>query len=131
MICKFSTNIWLCNISLNILKFQNINQATKFVWILIKGRNPASFYVCTGKYPKELDQASTKMNYPLSSTVTLSFVLYIFVLVRYNLYFFHFIFNLQKLYRLKLYFKPLNVITLVQTKNDNINRVLTFTDDFF
>ncbi len=71
---------------------------------------------------KEVEQTSLKFNHKINLSFSKS-VRHILTLFKKRLH----IINEMKNYLMLLQWKPLNVITLGQTKSDNINRMITIT----
>jgi hypothetical protein len=55
---------------------------SEIVFIILPGKLPMSFYICRGTYPTSLDQHQPKRDFPLFGAIALSFLFYLFVIVR-------------------------------------------------
>ena len=55
---------------------------SEIVFTILPGKPPMNFYVCKGTYSTSLDLLKPKKDYPLFAAIALSFLFYIFVLVR-------------------------------------------------
>ena len=73
-----SSEFW--SIFLNIFAI-SISVITQTVFAILPGRNPISFYICSGEDPRLLQQNIEKKNVTLNGSILLTFIAYVFVFV--------------------------------------------------